>query len=133
MSPHYLGTQQTVLEAQELRQFWDHEAVGELAFCRVTALALLCHLTNPRILGDAALDGNAAWRALQTWLALPQITLLSEAVGMDELLGQWAAQHDLRGRKWTDAYLAAFVAASACRLVAFEGDFRHYLGLSSYT
>lgn len=111
------------------RRYWDDEAAGELAFCRVTALALLRHLTNPRILGEATLDGGAAWRALRTWLALPQITLLGEPSGFDELLGQWSGQLDLRGGQWTDAYLAAFAAASGCRLVAFDGDFHRYPGV----
>lgn len=111
------------------RRYWDDEAAGELVFCRVTALALLRHLTNPRILGEAVLGGTAAWHALQTWLALPQITLLGEPVGLDELLGQWATQLDLRGGRWTDAYLAAFAAATGCRLVAFDSDFQAYPGL----
>lgn len=111
------------------RRYWDDEAASELLFCRVTALALLRHLTNSRILGEAALDGREAWRALGTWLAQPQITLLSEPAGLDELLGQWAGQFDLRGGKWTDAYLAAFAAASGCRMVAFDGDFSRYPGV----
>jgi len=111
------------------RRYWDDEAAGELAFCRLTALALLRHLTNPRILGEAALDGGAAWRALETWLALPQITLLGEPAGLDELLGQWAGELDVRAGKWTDAYLAAFAEASGCRMVAFDGDFHRYPGL----
>jgi len=108
------------------RRYWDDEAASDLAFCRVSALALLRHLTNPRILGEAALDGRAAWRALATWLALPRITLLGEPAGLDELLRQWAGQLDLRAGKWTDAYLAAFAAASGCRLVAFDRDFHRY-------
>ncbi len=111
------------------RRYWDDEAASELAFCRVTALELLRHLTNPRILGNAALGGDAAWRALRTWLALPQITFLSEPAGLDELLGQWARQLDLRGTRWSDAYLAAFAAASGCRLVAFDSDFKVYPGV----
>jgi len=39
-------------------EYWEREGAEELAFCRVTALALLRHLTNPRILGPAALDGG---------------------------------------------------------------------------
>ncbi|HMD95745.1 MAG TPA: hypothetical protein VKM93_00225 [Terriglobia bacterium] len=70
------------------RRYWDDEAASELAFCRITALALLRLLTNPRILGEAALNGGAAWRALETWLALPKITLLGEPAGLDELLRQ---------------------------------------------
>ncbi len=111
------------------RHYWDKEAAGELGFCRVTALALLRHLTNSRILGDVALEGAAAWRALETWLALPQITFLTEPPGLEELLAQWARKLDLRTGQWTDAYLAAFAAASGCRLIAFDGDFHRYPGI----
>jgi uncharacterized protein len=111
------------------RHYWDHEARQELAFCRMTALALLRHLTNDRILGEAALDGAAAWQALRTWMAVPRISLLSEPAGLDELLEQWAGQLDLRGGRWTDAYLAAFAVASGGRLVAFDGDFLDYPGV----
>lgn len=60
------------------RQYWDYEAAEELVFCRVTALALLRLLTNPRVLGKAALDGGAAWQALATWLATPGTHFLGE-------------------------------------------------------
>lgn len=105
------------------RRYWEEEAAGEVAFCRVTALALLRHLTSPRILGDAALDGAAAWRALGTWLAVPRVTFRGEPAGVDGLLGSWASRLDLNSRHWTDAYLAAFAVAGGCRLVAFDSDF----------
>jgi toxin-antitoxin system PIN domain toxin len=108
------------------RRYWDDEAADELVFCRATALALLRYLTNPRILGAAALDGGVAWRVLATWLAEPRVTLVGEPAGVDELLGRWSGELDLRGGHWTDAYLAAFAAASGCRLVALDGDFRRY-------
>jgi hypothetical protein len=111
------------------RRYWDDEASDTLAFCRITALALLRQFTNPRIMGDAALDGGAAWRALATWLAAPRIRTLGEPPGLDELLRRWAGDFDLRGGQWTDGYLAAFAAASGCRLLAFDGDFRRYPGV----
>jgi toxin-antitoxin system PIN domain toxin len=110
-------------------RYWDEESAEELAFCRVTALALLRHLTSARILGNAALNGGAAWRALETWLALPQITFLAEPPGLDELLAEWAGKLDLRAGRWTDAYLAAFAIASGCRVIAFDGDFHSYPGV----
>jgi len=110
-------------------RYWEEESADELAFCRITALALLRHLTNPRILGDAALDGAAAWPALATWLRVPHVSFLSEPPGVDELLAHWGPALDLRGGAWTDAYLAAFAVASGCRLVAFDGDFRRYPGV----
>jgi len=45
---------------------------------------------------------------------------------VDEPLGRWSGGLGLRGGHWTDAYLAAFAAASGCRLVALDGDFRRY-------
>src|SRR3989454_3967949 len=110
------------------RRYWDDEAASELAFCRVTALALLRHLTNPRILGDAALDGGAAWRALKIWLALPQIKLLGEPAGLGEGLGQRARELDPRAGKWGDAYPSAFAAAGRCRLGAFCDGLSRYPG-----
>src|SRR3989442_15679900 len=69
------------------RRYWDDEAASELAFCRVTALALLRHLTNPRILGDAALDGGAAWRALKIWLPPPPKKMVREPAGFGRGFG----------------------------------------------
>lgn len=110
-------------------RYWEEESAEELAFCRVTALALLRHLTNPHILGDVALDGPGAWQALAMWLAVPRVRLLSEPPGVDELLAHWGATMDIRGGTWTDAYLAAFAVARGCRLVAFDGDFSRYVGV----
>lgn len=59
------------------RRYWEQEAAGRVAFCRITALTLLRHLSNPRVLGAAALDGAAAWRAMALWLALPEAVMLS--------------------------------------------------------
>jgi len=111
------------------RRYWEEEADDELAFCRVTALALLRHLTNPRVLGEVALDGAAAWRALATWMSTPRIVFLAEPAGLDEWLARWSGALDVRGGQWTDAYLAAFAAASGSRLVAFDADFRRYTGV----
>lgn len=100
-----------------------------MAFCRVTALSFLRHVTNPHIFRKAALDGASAWRALETWLSNARIAFLPEPAGIEEWLRDWARQHDLRGGQWTDAYLAAFALASGCRLVAFDNDFQKFTGL----
>jgi hypothetical protein len=53
-----------------------------------------------------------------------------EPAGLDEILGAWGAELDVRGKDWTDAYLAAFATASGARLVSFDADFARYPGLS---
>lgn len=112
------------------RAYWNEEAADRIVFCRVTALALLRHLSSPRIVGPAALSGAAAWHALTAWLALPETALLPEPPGVDALLAVWSSAPTLRSADWTDAYLAAFAQASGCRLVTFDGDFDRYPGLN---
>lgn len=115
---------------QRARRYWDHEAADELALCRVTSLALLRLLTNERVMGEAVLDGASAWRAVETWRRTPGVTVLDEQASIDELLGRWGSDPDLRGAHWTDAYLAAFTTASGCRLVTFDAGFARFPGLS---
>jgi toxin-antitoxin system PIN domain toxin len=112
------------------RRYWDAESADTLAFCRMTALALLRLLSNRQVLGDVALDGSAAWSALGTWLATPRVSFLHESAGLDEVLSGWASERDIRGGHWTDAYLAAFAVSSDSRLVTFDADFGRYGGLS---
>lgn len=107
-------------------RYWEEESAEELVFCRITILALLRLLTNPRILDEDALSAEDAWRALRTWLAVPHVRVLSEPAGLDEWLGRWAQTMEIRAGEWTDAYLAAFAAASGCRLVAFDAAFRRF-------
>lgn len=111
------------------RHYWDVQAAASLAFCRITALGLLRLLTNPRVLGDAALGGAAAWRALGIWLAQPRIVFAPEPPDLDTWLARWSTDLDPRGGAWSDAYLAAFAVAGGHRLVAFDRDFERYAGL----
>ena len=111
-------------------QFWREEASGEFAFCRLTELALLRLLSSRSLLGEDRLDGQASWQALGDWRSSPVVSYLEEPDGLDEILGAWGANLNVRGAHWTDAYLAALATASGYRLVSFDGDFVRYPGLS---
>jgi toxin-antitoxin system PIN domain toxin len=112
-----------------VRRYWDQEAADQLTFCRMTSLALLRLLTNVHVMGEAVLTGHEAWQAMETWRASPRVTFLPEPAGLDEVLGRWARELDIRGGGWTDAYLAAFAAAAGSRLVTFDSDFGRFAGL----
>jgi toxin-antitoxin system PIN domain toxin len=111
-------------------RYIETEASDRLAFCRMTELALLRLLSNAKALGDVALDGGGAWATLQGLIASPRVVRLEEPMMLDEVLGAWAADIDVRGKHWSDAYLAAFAVASKSRLVTFDSDFKRYSGLS---
>jgi uncharacterized protein len=108
------------------RRYWQTEASGGVAFCRVTALALLRHLTNRRIMRHALLTSSEAWEAYESWLALPEIVFLADPAGLDEQLRQLSRSIELGPALWTDAYLAAFALAGGCRLITFDADFRRF-------
>jgi toxin-antitoxin system PIN domain toxin len=106
------------------------QAAAQLAFCRITELALLRLLSNEAAFADVALDGRSAWAALQKLLATPRVTRIDEPDATDEVLGAWGPDLDIRGRHWTDAYLAAFATAAGCRLVTFDAGFARFPGLT---
>lgn len=111
------------------RRYWQSESGDQLAFCRVTALALLRHLTNAHVMQHAVLNSTEAWRQYRRWLALPEVGYLHEPDGVDEHLGKLSRTLQLGPLLWTDAYLAAFAMAGHHRIVTFDADFRRFRGL----
>lgn len=109
--------------------YWETEAAPRVAFCRVTAMALLRHLTNPRIMQHAVQTSAAAWEIYERWLALPEIIFLPDPPELHQQLGQLSRSLNLGPALWTDAYLAAFAMAGGYRLVAFDADFRRFVSL----
>jgi toxin-antitoxin system PIN domain toxin len=105
------------------------ESADRAAFCRVTALALLRHLTNRQIMQHAVLSASEAWQLYGRWQALPVVMFLSEPEHVDTYLERFARAVDFTPRLWTDAYLAAFVLAGSLRLVSFDRDFTRFAGL----
>jgi len=112
------------------RRYWQHEAAEQLAFCRITAIALLRHLTNPRIMQHAVLTGSEAWDAYERWLALPEIIFLADPTGVQDQLRRLSRSVNPGPGLWTDLYLAAFALTGGFRLVAFDADFSRITGLS---
>jgi toxin-antitoxin system PIN domain toxin len=109
--------------------FWSDEAAGVAAFCRVTQLAFLRHLTNPTIMGDHRLTPRGAWKKCSAFLALPEVRLLPEPPGLTEQLGRYCDLGRTSPNLWTDAYLAAFAKCAGLRLVSFDTGFATFTGL----
>jgi toxin-antitoxin system PIN domain toxin len=110
--------------------YWQAESAESVAFCRITALAFLRLVTNAHIMQHAVLTSGEAWALLQEWIALPEVSVLNEPVGLDEQLGQFSRVLSIRPKLWTDAYLAAFAMAGNHRIVTFDGDFQKFPGLN---
>jgi uncharacterized protein len=111
------------------KAYWEREAAPVTAFCRVTQLAFLRHLTNKVIMGDHTLSPAGAWKKLQEFLALPEVRSLAEPAGLDERLAEFSNLGRTSPNLWTDAYLAAFAQCAGLRLVTFDAGFSRFMGL----
>ena len=109
--------------------YWKNEAAPVAAFCRVTQLAFLRHLTNRTIMREQVLTPSSAWNKSGEFLALPEVRFLAEPLGLDEQLGKWCHLGRTSPNLWTDAYLASFARSAGLRLVTFDQGFAGFSGL----
>jgi toxin-antitoxin system PIN domain toxin len=105
---------------------WFEDSSGDaLAFCRITQMGFLRLLGNRHVMGEGALAASQCWKLLDGYLSHPRIQFVPEPTGFEEL---WRAAtgHDRKGANfWTDAYLAAFAAATGYTLVTFDTGLKH--------
>ncbi len=114
---------------ERAKTYWQNEAAPRVAFCRVTELAFLRHLTNSAIMGSQVLGPAAAWTKLSQFHALPEVQRLAEPTGLDEQLARFSNLGRTSPNLWTDAYLAAFAKSGGLRLVSFDHGFTRFSGL----
>ncbi len=109
--------------------YWAQEAAPEVSFCRVTMLGLVRLLTQPRVMGAAAMAPAAALAVWHRWRRLPEISHRAEQPTCEASL-QSLVGDGLPARRLTDAYLAAHALSAGLRLVSFDRDFQRFEGLN---
>lgn len=111
------------------RRYWEAEAAGDMAFCRVTMLGLLRLLTNTRVMRGAPFTAVGAWEAYQSFTALPEVCFIEDSFAAQERFEQWTRRRDFPAHFWTDAWIAALASASGARVVSFDADFTSFRDL----
>lgn len=114
---------------ERAKAYWQTEAAPVVAFCRVTELAFLRHLTNRATMGTQVLAPGEAWKKLTQFLALPEVQRLAEPTALDEHLAKYCDLGRTSPNLWTDAYLAAFAKSGELRVVTFDRGFARFSGL----
>lgn len=115
------------------RRYWDQQqaapALGpRLWFCRSTMLGLVRLLSQPRLMGEGALDLPSAWAIYRQLRQAEGVGFVADEEAADPLLRRWLAPGDspLPTRLWTDAWLAASAESAGLRLVSFDADFARF-------
>jgi toxin-antitoxin system PIN domain toxin len=111
--------------------WFDQQAKESCAFCRLTQLALLRHLTNAKIMGAANVQTQAeAWRAYEELATDPRVVYLDEPPGLTAVFKSLTQTPQPAQKRWSDAFLAAFAMCLGLEVVSFDADFQGFSGLS---
>jgi toxin-antitoxin system PIN domain toxin len=111
------------------RDRFEAQTDGTCAFCRLTQMALLRHLTNAKIMGKYVQSQQQAWQTYDRLSGDPRVLLLEEPAGIEiefRGLSQSSSPSHLR---WTDAYMAAMAKLSAAQFVTFDQGFSRFAGV----
>jgi toxin-antitoxin system PIN domain toxin len=65
------------------KSWFDGQAEQSCAFCRVSQMALLRHLTNSRIMGRFVQTQATAWQTCERFLGDPRVAFLVEPPDLD--------------------------------------------------
>jgi toxin-antitoxin system PIN domain toxin len=108
------------------RRFVD-AAEDELAFCRITEMALLRLVTNPAVTGTDVRTRRQAWDIVLALQADPRVRFLPEPRGLAALWMAFSKRDDRSHLLWTDDYLAAFAQVADLDLITLDrGLHRRY-------
>ena len=102
---------------------WIDRLDDDLAFCRVTEMALLRLLSNPAVMGPDAQTRRRAWDILLALEADPRTRFLQEPSGLAPLWMTYSKRDDRDHLLWTDDYLAAFAQAGQLEIVTLDRKF----------
>jgi toxin-antitoxin system PIN domain toxin len=111
---------------ESARRWFEAQPESTCAFCRLTQLALLRHLTNAKIMGNLVQSQQQAWNAYDALCADPRVVFLHEPLAVEvEFRGLTQSSHPSHQR-WTDAYLAALAKVTSAQLVTFDNGFKGF-------
>ena len=114
------------------QSYWQQRELPPVWFNRITMLALLRLLCQPKVMGSATVTLPLAAAVYGRFMSMPEVGFLNEPARCEPLLTRMIDGAD-RGtplpRLVTDMYLAAFATAANLRLVTFDRDFHRFEGL----
>ncbi len=111
------------------KEWFDAQILRSCAFCRVTQMALLRHLTNAKIMGLNVQTQAEAWKTYDQLVNDGRVIFLAEPGTLETRFRSFAQASSPSHGIWTDAYLAAFAVENNAQLVTFDRGFSRFTGL----
>ena len=101
-------------------------APGGAVFCRLTQLGYLRLLTNPRVMGDDAVNQREAWRIYDRLREDARVGYVAEPPDVEDALRDLTQSGQPGASVWTDAYLAAVARTRGLAVVSFDRGFGRF-------
>ena len=113
----------------QAKSWFEAEDDANCAFCRVTQMALLRHLTNSKIMGQFVQSQEGACQIHDKLANDPRVVFLAEPSALQTAFRRFTQSKFPSHALWTDAYLAAFAFETQAQLVTFDQGFSRFSGL----
>ena len=97
-------------------------------FCRVTQMAFLKLLTNPRVLAEDVVQPEAAWHIYDALRHDSHVGFSTEPEAVEERWRALTRSRSISGATWTDTYLMSFAESRGLRPVSFDRAFSTFNG-----
>lgn len=115
------------------QSYWRQDELPRVWFNRVTMLALLRLLCQPKVMGAATISLPRATAVYEHFMEMPEVGFLNEPAPCAALFTRMLAGTNGAAplpRLVTDMYLAAFATTAGLRMVTFDRDFLRFEGLN---
>ena len=111
------------------RQWFDSTS-GPVCFCRLTQIAFLRLLTNPRVMSEDILSPAKAITVYGELFSDERVRFEAEPPNLESAWVSLMSMPNASGSTWTDGYLAAFAIEARFRLISFDRGMRRWPGLT---
>lgn len=108
------------LHSEQARQWFESAAEERFFFCRFTQISVLRLLTTESVMGSDACAMTEAWNLWDRIWADDRIMFLPEPEGLESQFRVYSRLARPSPKVWADAYLLAFAAVTATKLVTFD-------------
>jgi toxin-antitoxin system PIN domain toxin len=108
---------------------WLASVSESVFFCRVTQMALLRLLTNPKVMAEDLLTPEDAIAVYREFLADERVRFADEPSEAETTWLSLMSVPVAKGSVWTDAWLAAFALTQRVKLVSFDAGMRRWAEL----
>ena len=105
---------------------WFDSASAPVCFCRLTQMAFLRLLTNPKVMGEDILSPAAAIAVYRQLFSDERVRFEAEPANIENAWVSLMTIAGASGSTWTDAYLAAFAMEAGFRLISFDRGMRRW-------